>query len=45
MRLEGKKRFYTETVVKESVAPKLNVKLPKLVITKFQGMHLDWQRF
>ena len=24
---------------------KQNVKLPKLVITKFQGTHLDWQRF
>ena len=24
---------------------KLKAKLPKLVITKFQGTHLDWQRF
>lgn len=29
---------------KETVAGS-NAKLPKLIITKFQGTHLDWQRF
>ena len=28
---------------RRSVAAKLNVKLPKLVTTKFHGTHLDWQ--
>ena len=30
---------------RRSVAPKINVKLPKLVTTEFHGTHLDWQRF
>ena len=44
-RLEIKKKFEAKTVEKESDAGKPKVKLPKLVITKFQGTHLDWQRF
>ena len=42
-RLEIKKKFEAKTVEKESDAGKPKVKLPKLVITKFQGTHLDWQ--
>ena len=45
VRLEIKKKFEAKTVEKESDAGKPKVKLPKLVITKFQGTHLDWQRF
>ena len=44
-RLEIKKKFEVKTAEKESDAGKPKVKLPKLVITKFQGTHLDWQRF
>ena len=44
-RLEIKKKFEAKTIEKESDAGKPKVKLPKLVITKFQGTHLDWQRF
>ena len=44
-RLEIRKKFEAKTVEKESNAGKPNVKLPKLVITKFQGTDLDWQRF
>ena len=44
-RLEIKKKFEAKTVEKESDAGKPKVKLPKLVITKFQGTHLDWERF
>ena len=33
------------TVEKESDAAKLNIKLPKLVVTKFHGMHLHLKRF
>ena len=44
-RLVIKKKFEAKTVEKESDAGKPKVKLPKLVITKFQGTHLDWQRF
>ena len=44
-RLEIKKKFEAKTVEKESDAGKPKVKLPKLVITKFQGTHIDWQRF
>lgn len=44
-RLESKKNFKAQTVEKESDVGKLNVKLHKLVITKFQGKHLDCQRF
>ena len=44
-RLEIKKKFEAKTVEKESDAGKTKVKLPKLVIKKFQGTHLDWQRF
>ena len=43
-RLEMKKKFKAKTVEKESDAGKPRVKLPKLVITKFQETHLDWQR-
>ena len=42
-RLEIKKKFEAKTVEKESYAGKPKVKLPKLVITKFQRTHLDWQ--
>ena len=45
VRLEIKKKFEAKTVEKESDAGKPKAKLPKLVITKFQGTHLDWQRF
>ena len=34
-----------KTVKKESDVGKLKIKLPKLVIRKFQGMHLDSKRF
>ena len=34
-----------KTVEKESDVGKLKIKLPKLVITKFQGMHQDLKRF
>ena len=39
-----KKKFEVKTVEKESDPGKPKVKLPKLVIMKFQGMHLDWHR-
>ena len=44
-RLETKKKFSAITVEKESDAAKLNIKLPKLVVTKFHGMHLHSKRF
>ena len=44
-RLEIKKKFEAKTFEKESDAGEPKVKLPKLVITKFQGTYLDWQRF
>ena len=34
-----------ESQSKSMKEDKQSVKLPKLVITKFQGTHLDWQRF
>ena len=34
-----------ESQFKSMKEDKQSVKLPKLVITKFQGTHLDWQRF
>ena len=34
-----------ESHFKSMKEDKQSVKLPKLVITKFQGTHLDWQRF
>ena len=43
-RLEIKTKFGTKTVEKESDAGRPTVKLPKLMITKFQGTHLVWQR-
>ena len=46
-KLELKQEF--EKKMEESYAKSAvkgnNAKLPKLVITKFQGTHLDWQRF
>ena len=42
---ELKKKFDAKPHEKESEAGKPKVKLPKLVITKFQGTHLYWQRF
>ena len=45
MRLEIKRKFEAKTFENGSDAGKLHVKLPKLVITKFQGTYLDWQRF
>ena len=42
---EIKKKFEAKADEKESESGKLKAKLPKLVITKFQGTHLDWQRF
>ena len=46
VKLHIKKKFETKTIEKASNAAKLNVKLPKLVKTKFHGAHLqvDWQR-
>ena len=38
-------KFKVKTIEKESDAGKPKVKLPKLVIMKFYGKHLDWQRF
>ena len=43
-RIEIKKKFEAKTVEKDSDAGKPKVKLPKPVITKFQGTHLAWQR-
>lgn len=42
---EIKKKFEAKADEKESESGKPKAKLPKLVITKFQGTHLDWQRF
>ena len=44
-KLDIKKKFEAKTIEKASNADKLNVTLPKLVITKFHGTHLDWHRF
>ena len=46
VKLHIKKKFETKTIEKASNAAKLNVKLSKLVKTKFHGAHLqvDWQR-
>ena len=43
--LEQKEKFEAKTIEKSSNGGKLNVKLPKLVITKFHWRHLDSQRF
>jgi len=43
--LRSRRNSKAKTVEKESDAGKPKVKLPKLVITKFQGTHLDWKRF
>ena len=47
VKLHIKIKFETKTIEKASNAAKINVKLPKLVKTKFHGTHLqvDWQRF
>ncbi len=42
---EIKKKFEAKADEKESESGKPKATLPKLVITKFQGTHLDWQRF
>ena len=44
-KLDIKKKVEAKTIKKASNAGKLNVKLPKMVITKFHGTQLDWQRF
>ena len=44
-RLQIKKKFKVKTVEKETDAGKPKVTIPKLLTTKFHGMHLDWQRF
>ena len=45
-RWEIKKMFAAKADEKDSdAAGKSKAKLPELVITKFQGTHLDWQRF
>ena len=45
-RWEIKRKFAAKADEKDSdAAGKAKAKLPKLVITKFQGTHLDWQRF
>ena len=44
-KLEIQKKSYEirgETVIEERYK---NVKLPKLIITKFEGTHIDWFRF
>ena len=45
-KLHIKKKFEAKTIEKASNAAKQNVKLPKLVITKLHGTHLQvaWQR-
>ena len=42
---EIKKKFEAKADGKEGDAGRPKAKLPKLVITRFQGTHLDWQRF
>ena len=42
---EIKKKIEAKADGKEGHAGKPKAKLPKLVITRFQGTHLDWQRF
>ena len=42
---EIKKKFEVKADGKEGNAGKPKAKLPKLIITRFQGTHLDWQRF
>ena len=44
-RWEIKKKSAKADEKDSDAAGKLKAKLPKLVITKFQGTHLDWQRF
>ena len=45
-RWEIKMKFGAKADEKDNDAPgKSKVKLPELVITNFQGTHLDWQRF
>ena len=39
------KKFEVKADGKEGNAGKPKAQLPKLVITRFQGTHLDWQRF
>ena len=45
VRLQIERTLEAKTVETEGDAGKLNITLAKLVIAKFQGMHLDWQRF
>ena len=39
------KKFEVKAARKEGDAGKPKAELPKPVITRFQGTHLDWQRF
>ena len=45
MRLEIEREVQRNTERRNGLASTANVKLPKMEITKFQGTHLDWQRF
>ena len=45
VRLEIERKLEAKTVETEGNAGKPNTTLPKLVIAKFQGKYLDWQRF
>ena len=42
---EIKKKLRRMPKEKDGDTGRIETKLPKLVITKFQGTHLDWQRF
>ena len=44
MRMEMRKK-YVDSEGKKSASESSNVKLPKLVISKFEGTALDWFRF
>ena len=45
MKLEMKAKFTSKLEKDQGKPPDVKVKLPKLVISKFQGNHLDWLRF
>ena len=45
MRLDMEREVQRNTERRNGLVPTANVKLPKMEITKFQGTHLDWQRF
>ena len=45
LKLEMKAKFTSNLEKDQRKPPDVKVKLPKLVISKFQGNHLDWLRF